>query len=536
MSVSSLSPICGQFIAGQRVAAGSHIIYSLSAFSGDPIGYRCYQATPEEAAAAAEAAEAAFPIYSRATSAQRASLLQAIADEIEALDENFLHTVHQETALPLPRLHGEKARTTGQLRLFAQLLLRGDTENVRIDTALKDRQPLPRPDIRQYQAALGPVAVFGASNFPLAFSTAGGDTAAALAAGCPVVFKAHSGHPATADAIAQAIERARIACGMPAGVFNMIFGDTIGAELVRHPAIQAVGFTGSLKGGRALCDLAARRPSPIPVFAEMSSVNPLLLLPDALATRGESLAGELVGSFTLGVGQFCTKPGLIIGLRGDAFDRFRERLIAQVAASAAQPMLNRHILHNYRHGVAQWDSHPALRLLAQGLRADNQATPRLYQSEKSLLLDTADTLLQEEVFGPIAVLIELDSELELLTALDNLQGQLTATLMTGPGDLSLAERASQRLIHKAGRVLFNGYPTGVEVCDAMVHGGPWPATSDARGTSVGTLAIARFQRPVCLQNWPAELLPPALQDANPLQLLRLVNGRHTREAIAPSRQ
>ncbi|XBS71638.1 aldehyde dehydrogenase (NADP(+)) [Acerihabitans sp. KWT182] len=532
MSVSHTAAIGGQFIAGNRVAEGSERIRSLCAATGEPTGHDYYQATQEEAQWAAKAADAAFAAYSQTHSQQRAGFLHAIADEIDALGEDFLQLAHLETALPLPRLQGEKARTSNQLRLFAQLLARGDTENVRIDTALPGRKPLPRPDLRQYQLALGPVAVFGASNFPLAFSTAGGDTASALAAGCPVVFKAHSGHPATAEGIAAAIERARVAQGLPAGVFNMIFGDLIGAELVRHPAIQAVGFTGSLKGGRALFDLAARRPQPIPVFAEMSSVNPLLVLPEALKTRGGQIARDLVASFTLGAGQFCTKPGLIIGVAGEHFDRFIGQLASLVQAVPPQAMLHRGILDNYRRGVACWDRHPSLRRLAEGPAAANQAAALLYQGDKDLLLSGTDPLLQEEVFGPAAVAVAVDSYEELLAALEALQGQLTATLLADAADLPITDPLCQRLLHKAGRVLFNGYPTGVEVSDAMVHGGPWPATSDARGTSVGTLAISRFQRPVCLQNWPAALLPPPLQDANPLNLLRLVNGDYTREAIS----
>jgi len=532
MSVSPSAAIGGQFIGGRRVAAGRDIIRSRCAATGEPTGFNVYQATSDEVRAAAEAAASAFPAYSQAGSEQRARFLTAIADEIDGLDENFLQQVHLETALPLPRLQGEKARTSAQLRLFAQLLARGDTENVRIDTSLPERRPLPRPDLRQYQLALGPVAVFGASNFPLAFSTAGGDTASALAAGCTVVFKAHNGHLATAAGIAQAIERARVAQNLPAGVFNMIFGDLIGAELVQQPAIQAVGFTGSLKGGRTLFDLAARRPQPIPVFAEMSSVNPLIVMPEALHVRGDQIARELAASFTLGAGQFCTKPGLIIGLRGGDFDRFINQLSEQVNVAPPQTMLHAGILENYRQGVARWDHHPALRQLAAGATADNQATARLYLGDGSLLSSKDDPLLQEEVFGPLAVVVAVESLEALLDALDHLQGQLTATLLAEPADLPQTHPLSQRLLYKAGRVLFNGYPTGVEVSDAMVHGGPWPATSDARGTSVGTLAISRFQRPVCLQNWPAELLPPPVRDANPLNLLRLVNGRYTREVIS----
>lgn len=417
------------------------------------------------------------------------------------------------------------------MRLFAELLRSGRVHGARIDCALPERTPLPRPDLRQYRVAIGPVAVFGASNFPLAFSTAGGDTAAALAAGCPVVFKAHSGHMITAELTAQAIERAVQKHQMPAGVFNMVFGSSIGADLVQHPAIQAVGFTGSLQGGRALFDLAMQRPQPIPVFAEMSSINPVVVLPQALAQRGAHLAKELVASFTLGCGQFCTKPGLIIGQRSAAFSQLIADLQTQVNACPPQTMLNAGTRDHYLSGLQRWDQHPQLRHLA-GSRAEQPhlAVAQLYQADISLLIN-ADPLLQEEVFGPVAIVVEVADRAQLLAALENLQGQLTATLLAEQEDLGEASELAQLLIHKAGRVLFNGYPTGVEVCEAMVHGGPYPATSDPRGTSVGTLAIERFLRPVCLQNYPAALLPPALQDSNPLNLLRLVNGEYTRAAL-----
>ncbi len=335
----------------------------------------------------------------------------------------------------------------------------------------------------------------------------------------------------TAELSAQAIERARKRTGMPAGVFNMIFGNRVGADLVQHPAIQAVGFTGSLQGGRALFDLATRRPHPIPVFAEMSSINPVVILPQALVRRGQHIAQELVSSFTLGCGQFCTKPGVIVALRGAAFDRLAETMSALVNAAEPQPMLNTGTLEHYRHGLAALDAHPGMRRLAgRSETPPHRVTAQLYQAEEALLLQ-ADPLLQQEVFGPASILVAVNSEAQLHAALSALQGQLTATLLADDGDLDMAAGLTTLLARKAGRVLFNGYPTGVEVCDAMVHGGPYPATSDARGTSVGTMAIERFLRPVCLQNTPAALLPPPLQDANPLNLLRLVNGVFTRDPL-----
>ncbi|GLO28893.1 aldehyde dehydrogenase [Pseudomonas putida] len=519
------------FIGGQRSAAGSVRLQSLDARTGEALPQAFAQATPEEVDAAAQAAEAAFAEYNALAPQRRAQFLDAIADQLDALDDSFVATVCRETALPAGRIQGERARTSNQMRLFASVLRRGDYLGARIDRAQPLRQPLPRPDLRQYRTGVGPVAVFGASNFPLAFSTAGGDTAAALAAGCPVVVKAHSGHMATAERVAEAIERAVVATGMPAGVFNMIYGAGVGEALVRHPAIQAVGFTGSLKGGRALCELAAARPQPIPVFAEMSSINPVLVLPAALQARGEQVARELAGSVVLGCGQFCTNPGLVIGIAGEAFSNFLAALGAQLADQPGQTMLNAGTLRSYAQGVQRLHQHPGVRHLAGADQAGDQAQAQLFQADVSLLLD-GDALLQEEVFGPATVAVAVADEAELRRAVQALHGQLTATLIAEPEDFQRFAALVPLLQRKAGRLLVNGYPTGVEVCDAMVHGGPYPATSDARGTSVGTLAIDRFLRPVCYQDYPDALLPDALKNANPLGLQRLVDGQHSREALA----
>ncbi|MCY1281395.1 Alpha-ketoglutaric semialdehyde dehydrogenase [compost metagenome] len=518
------------FIAGVRSAAGTIQLNSFDASTGEALPCRFVQATAEEVDAAALAAEAAYPAFRSLAPARRAEFLDAIAAELDALDADFLATVTRETALPPARVQSERTRTSNQLRLFAQALRRGDFLGARIDRAQPERQPLPRADLRQCRLGVGPVAVFGAANFPLAFSTAGGDTAAALAAGCPVIVKAHSGHMATAEYVAGAIVRAALATGMPAGVFSMIYGSGVGEWLVRHPAIQAVGFTGSLKGGRALCDLAAARPQPIPVFAEMSSINPVLLLPEALQVRGERIAEELAASVVLGCGQFCTNPGLVLGIRSAELSAFREHLAARMADQPAQTMLNAGILRSYQHGVAALHAHPGVRHLAGAPQAGRQAQPQLFQADASLLL-SGDELLQEEVFGPLTVLVEVADAAELQRALQGLRGQLAATLIGEPGDLQRFRHLVPLLEHKAGRLLVNGYPTGVEVCDAMVHGGPYPATSDARGTSVGTLAIERFLRPLCYQNYPDELLPEALQDANPLGLLRLLDGVPSRAPV-----
>ena len=519
-----------QFIGGERRAAGTTVLHSVDATGGELLPRRFIEATPDEVDAAAQAAARAYPAFRATSPAARAAFLDAIAAEIDALDDTFIEIVCKETALPPARIRGERARTSNQMRLFATVLRRGDFLGARIDLAQPQRTPLPRPDLRQYRIGIGPVAVFGASNFPLAFSTAGGDTASALAAGCPVVFKAHPGHMATAEAVAEAIERAARTTGMPAGVFNMIFGDRVGERLVKHPAIRAVGFTGSLRGGRALCDMAAARPRPIPVFAEMSSVNPVVLMPHALAQRGETIAQELAASVALGAGQFCTNPGLVLGVKSPAFDAFLAGLCARINEQPAQTMLNAAGLHHYGEGVAALSQHPRITQLAGAPQAGEQAQAQVWRADASLLTD-GDPILQHEIFGPVTVVVELDDEAHLLSALAALQGQLTATLIADPADLEVAAPMVAVLEERVGRLLINGYPTGVEVCDAMVHGGPYPATSDARGTSVGTLAIDRFLRPVCYQNVADALLPEALRDANPLGIQRLVEGVFTRDAV-----
>ncbi|ROM97256.1 aldehyde dehydrogenase (NADP(+)) [Pseudomonas brassicacearum] len=526
-----MSAIIGHnFIGFGRSATSDQLLYSVDAHSGESLPYGFSQASAEEIDNAADFAASAYPIYRNLPAMVRAGFLEIIAEEIDALGDDFIAIVCRETALPAARIQGERARTSGQLRLFARVLHQGDFLGARIDRALPERQPLPRPDLRQWRIGLGPVAVFGASNFPLAFSTAGGDTAAALAAGCPVVFKAHSGHMATAELVAAAIIRAAQRSGMPEGVFNMIYGVGVGEALVKHPAIQAVGFTGSLKGGRALCDMAAARPQPIPVFAEMSSINPVLLLPAALAARSASIAGELSASIVQGGGQFCTNPGLIIGLRSTAFSALIEQLTAQINEKPPQTLLNSGTRRSYEGGVQRLLEHPRVTRLSGACASGHQVQPQLFKADVSLLLE-GDEVLQEEVFGPASIVLEVADERELRLALLALHGQLTATLIADPQDLALCAQLLPILEQKAGRLLLNGYPTGVEVCDAMVHGGPYPATSDARGTSVGSLAIERFLRPVCYQNCPDRLLPDALQNANPLGILRLVDGVYTREKL-----
>ncbi|MCP2021693.1 UNVERIFIED_ORG: NADP-dependent aldehyde dehydrogenase [Pseudomonas reinekei] len=518
------------YIGGQRSAAGSIKLQSVDASTGETLPHDFSQATPQEVDAAANAAALAYPAYRSLSAERRAQFLDAIADELDDLADDFVAVVCRETALPAGRIQGERGRTSGQMRLFAKVLRRGDFYGARIDRALPERQPLPRPDLRQYRIGLGPVAVFGASNFPLAFSTAGGDTASALAAGCPVVFKAHSGHMATAEQVADAIIRAAEKTAMPAGVFNMIYGGGVGEALVKHPAIRAVGFTGSLKGGRALCDMAAARAQPIPVFAEMSSINPVIVLPQALQVRADTVARDLTASVVQGCGQFCTNPGLVIGIRSASFSAFVQQVAGLMADQPAQTMLNAGTLSSYGQGLQKLLAHPGIEHLAGDPQQGNQARPQLFKADVRLLLD-GDEVLQEEVFGPTTVVVEVADQAQLTAALNGLHGQLTATVIGEPQDLEQFAGLTALLEQKVGRILLNGYPTGVEVCDSMVHGGPYPATSDARGTSVGTLAIDRFLRPVCFQNYPDSLLPDALKNGNPLRIQRLVDGQPSREAL-----
>jgi NADP-dependent aldehyde dehydrogenase len=527
-----MSDILGQqFIDGQRSALGRKTLQSLDASTGQVLPYVFHQATEQEVELAVAAATRAFAPFRQLAPQRRAEFLDAIAEEIDGLGEDFVALVCRETALPEGRIRGERGRTSGQLRLFAQVLRRGDFLGARIDPAQPARTPLPRADIRQYRIGVGPVAVFGASNFPLAFSTAGGDTASALAAGCPVVFKAHSGHMATADRVAAAIVRAAQRTAMPTGVFNMIYGAGVGQALVKADGIKAVGFTGSLKGGRALADLAAARAQPIPVFAEMSSINPVILLPEALSRRGQKIAEELTASVNLGCGQFCTSPGLIIGLRSPQFSEFLQAFAQSMGSQPPQTMLNAGALSSYRTGLQHIAAHERVDHLAGQPQGDSKAQPQLFRADVQLLLD-GDPLLQEEIFGPATVVVEAADQQQLRAVLDSLHGQLTATLMAEPADLDRFSDLLPLLEDKVGRLLLNGYPTGVEVSDAMVHGGPYPATSDARGTSVGSLAIDRFLRPVCYQNYPDEYLPPALQNSNPLGLNRLVDGQWSRAPLS----
>ena len=492
-------------------------------------------ASAEDVDLAANLAEDAFPIYSKLSGRQKGSFLRHIAAGIESIAAELVDRAHRETALPKPRLQGEVGRTANQLRLFAQAVEEGSWAMARIDPAEPNRTPMPRADIRSMLRPLGPVAVFGASNFPLAFSVAGGDTASAFAAGNPVIVKAHSAHPGTSEMVGQVICRSVRECGLHAGTFALIFGSgvQVGAALVQHPAVKAVGFTGSLSAGKSLMELAAARPEPIPCFMEMSSVNPLFVLPEALRTRPSQISNGLFGSFTMGVGQFCTKPGLVFLPQDEQSDALVAELVAQVEKAGASSMLTAGICKSYRSEVAQRKEHVSADLLAQPSSAEatntTQVFPALFQISGSDLLSNPE--LEKEIFGPSTLIVRYANRQELIALAHALEGQLTATLHGTEADIADYADLIAILERKAGRLVVNGFPTGVEVCHAMVHGGPYPATSDSRHTSVGTQAIFRFARPVCYQDFPQAALPEELKDGNPLGILRLVNGAYTRNSL-----
>ena len=505
-------------------ATGGRIFAGINPATGAALPGEFHSASVEEADAAARLADEAFAGVARWPGARRAGLLRGLAGLIEANGTLIVERAGLETALPAGRLEGELARTCFQLRLHAGAAESGLAAGVRIDHGDPARKPLAKPDLRSMFRPLGPVAVFGASNFPLAFSVAGGDTASALAAGCPVIVKAHPAHPGTSELVGRLVRQAVRESGAPEGVFSLLFdaGHEVGAALVQHPLVKAVGFTGSRAGGRALMDLAATRPEPIPVFAEMSSINPVFILGGALAEGAKELAAGLHTSVTLGVGQFCTNPGLVFVDAGEGAERFLSRLAALVAATPSGTMLSAGILGAYRKGVDSFFRTPGVRRLAAADAPAAQAGAALFLTDMETFLRSPG--LAAEIFGPSTLVVQCESPSRMLAAAARLEGQLTATFHASPAEL-VAQRALVELMAaKAGRLLFNGFPTGVEVGHAIVHGGPYPATSDGRSTSVGTRAIERFLRPVSYQNFPDAALPAELQEANPLKIARLVDG------------
>ena len=490
-----------------------------------------YDATPEEVSKAMDLAYEAFSSYGRFSGTRKAEFLEAIADEIEALGDELIRRVTSETGLPEARCIGERGRTTGQLRMFAGLLHEGSWVEASIDTVQPEREPVPKPDLRKMLTPVGPVAVFSASNFPLAFSVAGGDTASALAAGNPVVVKAHPSHPGTSEMVATAIQAAARKTHMPEGVFSMIHGNSYepGKLLVLHPHTKSVGFTGSLQGGKALFDLANSREIPIPVFAEMGSTNPVFILEKALEKRPGQLASQLAGSVNLGVGQFCTKPGLIFVKEGKGLKEFLEALAAEFTQTAASSMLNERIASGFMNSVSEIEKNRSVKILGKAESDGNKLIGKAVIATVSANEFEKNPRLHHEVFGPFSLVITCPTEQKMHEVAKGLEGQLTLTVMAEDGELSEHSELLSVLQEKAGRLIRNGVPTGVEVCPSMQHGGPFPATTDARFTSVGTSAIKRFARPVAWQNWPDEELPPELQSGNPLNIWRMVDNVWTRK-------
>lgn len=500
--------------------------HSINPVTGLELPELFYPADVAEVERAATLAKRAFRAFSKTTGAERASFLRAIANELESVRSEIVTRVPLETALPEGRANGELGRTIGQLKMFADLVEAGHWVDARLDTAQPDRAPVSKPDIRSMQIPLGPVAVFGASNFPLAFSVAGGDTASALAAGCPVVSVAHFAHPGVSEIAGQAIIRAAKSCNMPEGVFSLLqgTGQQVGVPLVSNPAIKAVGFTGSRFGGMALSKVAAARKEPIPVYAEMSSVNPVILLQGALGSRGESLANGLAGSVSLGVGQFCTNPGLVMLPEGSASEAFISTFSSKMDESKGGTALHPGIAHAYRSSTdAKQKYDKVATLVALDSPNPTGVAPFIFRTTASALIN--DPSLTGEIFGPSTMLVTYASTEELVEVIESLEGQLTGTIQYDASDLPLNEDALLALQSRVGRLILNGFPTGVEVCHSMVHGGPFPATSDGRSTSVGTGAIYRFTRAFCYQDMIGEALPAELQEGNPLGIWRTVDGQ-----------
>jgi alpha-ketoglutaric semialdehyde dehydrogenase len=525
----------GKNLIGTELSAlGQKTFFGFDPRAGKQLDTPFYQGTSEEVDKALALATDAFPNLREASAETIAGFLGNIASEIEALGDELIHQAGVEAGLSAARLTGERGRTTGQLRMFANLVKEGSFVDARIDPALPDRKPLARPDIRRMLIPIGPVVVFGASNFPLAFSVAGGDTASALAAKCPVIVKGHPAHPGTSELVAGAIVRAAQKSGLPAGTFSLIHAvdPAVSISLVTHPGTKAVAFTGSERAGRAIFDAAAQRHEPIPAYVEMGSVNPVFMLPGALQERSDAIAQGLVSSINLGVGQFCTCPGLIFGVDGEAFQSFRNKLAETFAQSAPATMVHPSVLKGYEQGLKRVGEVKQVSASPASKPADiskTEAHPVLFETDASTWL--ANEALAQEVFGPSAIVVRGQSEEQLLKIAHTLPGTLTVTLHGAADDLKKYRKLVAVLEQKAGRLVFNGFPTGVEVSSAMHHGGPYPSTADPKFTSVGTAAIFRFLRPVCYQSFPDEALPVELKNANPRNIWRTVDGTLSREAL-----
>ncbi len=518
----------GTSLIGNKSGSGSESpIHGINPATGETLEPPYPSATGDEVNRACALARDAFKVTARLSSKEKAAFLNKIADNIEAIVEDLVVRATAETGLPEPRIRMETGRTSGQLRLFAGLVEEGSWVDARIDQANPDRQPIPKPETRSMLRPVGPVAVFCASNFPLAFSVAGGDTSSAFAAGCPVIVKAHHAHPGTAELVGQAVRKAVQECGLPSGTFSLLYGSgrTIGTQLVQNAEIKAVGFTGSRAGGRALFNLAAARPEPIPVYAEMSSINPIFILPGALAEKGEAIAAGLHGSATLGVGQFCTNPGIVLAQSSAAADSFASSFAEKMSGTGVATMLHSGIRDAYEKGLEAQSGNAAVKTLSRhkeeaGDGNCNVGTAVFSTTGSDFL---ANPSLAEEIFGPASLLVQYTDPAEALEIANSLEGQLTATIFGTETEIAETPELITALEAKCGRLIFNQFPTGVEVCHSMVHGGPYPATTDGRSTSVGTAAIFRFTRPVCYQNFPPTLLPAELMDSNPLGIERAEN-------------
>lgn len=515
-------------IGAAQGATGSDTFQAVNPATGAAFEPAFTAATDLEIDRAAQLAEDAFAAFAATSGQERGAFLRLIASRIEERKDEIIARANVETALPIARLTGEVGRTAGQLRLFAGVIEEGSWVTARLDTADPARTPAPKPDLRSMLRPIGPVVVFGASNFPLAFSVAGGDTASALAAGNPVIVKAHPAHPGTSELVGRIIQECVTECSLPEGVFSLLFdsGIRVGSALVRHPLVRAVAFTGSLAGGKALMDLAAARPEPIPIYAEMSSTNPVVIMPDAVREGGSAIAKGLFGSVTLGTGQFCTKPGLVFLQAGEDGDRFVEELSALVTGAPDMTTLTGGIRAHFVDEGNRRAERGGVEVLAKSeasLSGDGFTVgAALFQTDAATYAGNPD--LGHELFGPATLVVRYHNQADLLSLAKDLEGHLTATVHGTDADIAAASELVAVLERKAGRLVFNGYPTGVEVGHAMVHGGPYPSTSDGRSTSVGSQAIFRFARPVCYQDSPQSLLPDALKDGNPLGIWRMKDG------------
>lgn len=522
--------ISGKNIIGNKLSKQGDVTYkTFNPKTNKETDFTFYEATSVEINDAVELASEAYKVYKDVSGTKKAEFLEAIALEIEALGDELIETYCKESGLPDGRARGERGRTMGQLRAFAALLKEGSWVEAVIEKGQPDREPMPKADIRKMLFPLGPVVVFGASNFPLAFSTAGGDTASALAAGCPVIVKSHPMHSGTGELVSSAIIKAAEKTGMPNGVFSNLNsrGIEVGQQLVKHPKVKAVGFTGSLYGGMALYKLANERDEPIPVFAEMGSINPVVIFPSALEAAGDVWATKYASSITMGAGQFCTNPGLVLGINGEQLDAFAKTLSQEILKLEPTYMLHPNIYGTYNEGKNDLSGQDGVTVIADYTKetSANVARPAILKVSGAKFL--ANPKLHKEVFGPFSVIVSCKDSAELEEILNNLEGQLTGTVLGNEKDLATYARVVDALQSRVGRILFNGVPTGVEVCSSMVHGGPFPASTDSRFTSVGTSAIKRWVRPVSFQDWPNTFLPKALQNENPLGIVRLEEGRYT---------